>query len=189
MPNAAGAQGYSKLGPRSKAPSDTNTAANANNSDGSGGLLDHGGNAAKAKAANKQTKQSPYSRLQRLSPPPLVVQREGQRNDSADPLIRNATAGSGGVDEVETALVPRRANARAHLRLGLDLDVTRSSVYSMYGFEGTLHYTNHRSCLFVCFMLRESVLRNNYINIYIYIFVCLLFVVRERFGLFIFNFV
>lgn len=103
MPNAAGAQGYSKLGPRSKAPSDTNTAANANNSDGSGGLLDHGGNAAKAKAANKQTKQSPYSRLQRLAP--LVVQREGQRNDSADPLIRNATAGNGGVDDRYSSLL------------------------------------------------------------------------------------
>lgn len=177
MPNAAGAQGYSKLGPRSKAPSDTNTAANANNSDDSGGLLDHGGNAAKAKAANKQTKQSPYSRLQRLAPPPLVVQREGQRNDSAHPLIRNATAGNGGVDEVETALVPRRANARAHLRLGLDLDVTRSSVYSMYGFEGTLRYTNH---MFVCLFHAERKCPQKQLYKYIYIYICLFVVCSER---------
>lgn len=124
--NGVGAGGYSKLGARPKGSFQR----------GGGG----GGGGAKR---DGKTNRSHYSRLDRLAPPPVCgIARLSTASAHVDNRGNDFTSVGASASTSANGRAAQKTPQHLQLRLGKDPAVIRSSVYSMYGFEGNIMASN-----------------------------------------------
>ena len=144
--SGVGAGGYSKLGARTK-----------------GSFKSGGGGGGGAKRDGK-TDRSHYSRLDRLAPPPVRgIARLSTAGAHVDDRSNGFTSVGASASTSAIGGTAQKTPQHVQLRLGKDLGVIRSSVYSMYGFEGNIMASNGQTATAVAAAATKtlSILANN----------------------------